>query len=123
MALDIERIAERVDNLKNLHSERDFRMSQIQAVRKGQLANIFPDMFPEGLPYSMIANFIDVAARDLAEVLAPLPSFNCGAVKVTDVKARKFADKRSMMLPIHAFSHRCTGVQTGTSHTDSCQST
>jgi len=97
MALDIERIAKRVDNLKRLHSERDFRMAQIQAVRKGQIASIFPDLFPEGLPYSMVANFIDVAARDLAEVLAPLPSFNCGAVKVTDEKARKFADKRSMI--------------------------
>jgi len=97
MALDIERIAKRVDNLKRLHSERDSRMAQIQAVRKGQIASIFPDLFPEGLPYSMVANFIDVAARDLAEVLAPLPSFNCGAVKVTDAKARKFADKRSMI--------------------------
>ena len=97
MALDIERIAKRVENLKRLHSERDFRMAQIQAVRKGQIASIFPDLFPEGLPYSMVANFIDVAARDLAEVLAPLPSFNCGAVKVTDEKARKFADKRSMI--------------------------
>ncbi len=97
MALDIERIAKRVDNLKRLHSERDFRMSQIQAVRKGQIASIFPDMFPEGLPHSMVANFIDIAARDLAEVLAPLPSFNCGAVKVTDAKARKFADKRAMI--------------------------
>jgi hypothetical protein len=97
MALDIERIAKRVENLKRLHSDRDSRMAQIQAVRKGQIASIFPDLFPEGLPYSMVANFIDVAARDLAEVLAPLPSFNCGAVKVTDAKARKFADKRSMI--------------------------
>lgn len=97
MALDIDRIAKRVDNLKRMHSDRDSRMSQIQAVRKGQIASIFPDMFPEGLPFSMVANFIDVAARDLAEVLAPLPSFNCGAVKVTDSKARKFADKRSMI--------------------------
>lgn len=97
MALDIDRIAKRVDNLKRLHSDRDFRMSQIQAVRKGQMASIFPDMFPEGLPHSMVANFIDIAARDLAEVLAPLPSFNCAAVKVTDAKARKFADKRSMI--------------------------
>lgn len=97
MALDIDRIAKRVDNLKRLHSDRDFRMSQIQAVRKGQMANIFPDMFPEGLPFSMVANFIDIAARDLAEVLAPLPSFNCAAVKTTDAKARKFADKRSMI--------------------------
>jgi len=97
MALDIERIAKRVENLKRLHSDRDSRMAQIQAVRKGQIASIFPDLFPEGLPYSMVANFIDVAARDLAEVLAPLPSFNCAAVKVTDAKARKFADKRSMI--------------------------
>lgn len=97
MALDIDRIAKRVENLRRLHSDRDFRMSQIQAVRKGDMASIFPDLFPEGMPFAMVANFIDVAARDLAEVLAPLPSFNCAAVKTTDAKARKFADKRSMI--------------------------
>jgi hypothetical protein len=64
------------------HAERDIRMEQIQAVRKGNMADVFPDMFPSDMPHSMIANFIDVAARDLAEVLAPLPSINCSTVNV-----------------------------------------
>ena len=74
MELDIQTIARRVDNLKQRNSARDARMQDILSVRKGELSSIYPDMFPEGMDKSMVANFVDVAARDSAEVLAPLPS-------------------------------------------------
>ena len=106
MVADIDTIAKRVDNLKHRHAERDIRMEQIQAVRKGNMADIFPEMFPEGMPHSMVANFIDVAARDLAEVLAPLPSFNCSTVAVANAKARAFADKRGMIANNYVFNSR-----------------
>ena len=77
MALDIETIARRVQTMKERNRDRDARMSDILAVRKGRMTEVFPDLFPEGMSQPMVANFIDVAARDLAEVLAPLPSFNC----------------------------------------------
>ena len=106
MVADIETIAKRVDNLKQRHAERDIRMEQIQAVRKGNMADVFPELFPEGMPHSMVANFIDVAARDLAEVLAPLPSFNCSTVSVANSKARAFADKRGMIANNYVFNSR-----------------
>jgi len=106
MVADIDTIAKRVDNLKQRHAERDIRMEQIQAVRKGNMVDVFPEMFPEGMPHSMVANFIDVAARDLAEVLAPLPSFNCSTVSVANAKARAFADKRGMIANNYVFNSR-----------------
>ena len=106
MVADIKTIAKRVDNLKMRHAERDSRMQQIQAVRKGNMVDVFPELFPEGMPHSMVANFIDVAARDLAEVLAPLPSFNCSTVSVANAKARAFADKRGMIANNYVFNSR-----------------
>jgi hypothetical protein len=106
MALDIETIARRVENLKQRHGARDGRMADILAVRKGKMTEVFPELFPEGMTNAMVANFIDVAARDLAEVLAPLPSFNCSTSNVTSDRARTFADKRGMIANNYVYQSR-----------------
>jgi hypothetical protein len=106
MEFDIHSIARRVDNIKMRNSDRDARMSDILAVRKGDMGEIYPDLFPEGMDKSMVANFVDVAARDLAEVLAPLPSFNCSAMNVNSDKARTFADKRTMIANNYIYHSR-----------------
>jgi hypothetical protein len=106
MALDIETIARRVENLKQRHGDRDGRMADILAVRKGKMTEVFPELFPEGMTNAMVANFIDVAARDLAEVLAPLPSFNCSTSNVTSDRARTFADKRGMIANNYVYQSR-----------------
>jgi hypothetical protein len=106
MAIDIELIAQRVENLKMRNSERDSRMSDILAVRKGRMTEVFPDLFPEGMNSAMVANFVDVAARDLAEVLAPLPSFNCSTSNTTSDRARSFADKRGMIVNNYVYQSR-----------------
>lgn len=54
-------------------------------------------MFPEGATKAMIANFVDVAARDVSEVLAPLPSFNCTTTDSASDRAKKSADIRSLI--------------------------
>ena len=106
MELDIQTIARRVDNLKLRHADRDARMQDILAVRKGEMGAIYPDLFPEGMDKSMVANFVDVAARDLAEVLAPLPSFNCSTTNVVSDRARAFADKRTMIANNYIYNSR-----------------
>lgn len=106
MAVDILSVARRVDGMKQRHAERDARMADILAVRKGQMGNIYPDLFPEGMDKAMVANFVDVAARDLAEVLAPLPSFNCSTTNVTSDRARAFADKRAMIANNYIYHSR-----------------
>lgn len=97
MALTIEQIAYKVDGLKRRYVARDSRMADVLAVRQGNMAGVFPDMFPEGFSKPMVANFVDIAARDIAEVIAPLPSFNCSVVNVTSDNAKKFADKRTLI--------------------------
>ena len=95
MELDIQTIARRVENLKIRNAARDARMQDILAVHKGEMGQIYPDLFPEGMDKPMVANFVDVAARDLAEVLAPLPSFNCATTNVNNDRARAFADNHN----------------------------
>jgi hypothetical protein len=52
-------------------------------------------MFSEDDPKPLVANFVDVAARDLAEVMAPLPSFNCSATNMVSDTQRRAADMRT----------------------------
>ena len=106
MELDIQTIARRVENLKIRNGARDARMQDILAVRKGEMGQIYPDLFPEGMDKPMVANFVDVAARDLAEVLAPLPSFNCSTTNVNNDRARAFADKRTMIANNYVYHSR-----------------
>jgi hypothetical protein len=106
MALDIDSIARKVQVLKDRHAVRDARMEVMLAIRKGNMVTTFPDLFPSGTDSSMVANFIDVAARDLAEVLAPLPSFNCSTTNVNNDKARAFADKRGMLANNYVYTSR-----------------
>lgn len=82
--------------LKSKYRDRDNRMQNVLAVRQGRMRDVYPDMFPEG-PFDrgIVANMIDVAARDLAEVLAPMPSFNCESAKTASDSAAKFAEKRT----------------------------
>ena len=98
MALSMQQIADKVTALKARNANRDAAMADILAVRKGNLESVAPDLFPEGMSKSMVANFVDVAARDAAEVLAPLPSFNCGTSNTTSDRAKKAADLRTMIV-------------------------
>ena len=98
MALNITQIAVKVEALKRRNLSRDARMADILEVRRGNLVNVFPEMFPEGATKAMVANFVDVAARDVSEVLAPLPSFNCTTTDNSSDRAKKSADIRSLIV-------------------------
>jgi hypothetical protein len=114
MALEVRQIADKVEALKRRYADRDSRMANVLSVRRGQLSDVFPDFFPEGMPSPMIANFIDVAARDLAEVLAPLPSFNCTTYNVSSDRAKAAAEKRSMIVNSYIHTSRLqTQMYTG----------
>ena len=95
MALSIEQIAARVESLRYRSNERDGRNLDVLAVRKGKIAEVYPSFFPEGVDANVVANFIDVVARDLSEVMAPLPAVNCSAANQVSDRARTFADKRT----------------------------
>ena len=95
MALSIENISARVQSLKYRASERDARAGDVLSVRQGKISEVYPDFFPEGVDTNVVANFIDIVARDLSEVMAPLPTVNCSSASQVNDRARKFADNRT----------------------------
>ena len=95
MALSIEQISARIDALRSRSSERESRQLDVLAVRKGQISQVYPEFFPEGVDANVVANFIDIVAKDLSEVMAPLPAVNCSAANQVSDRARTFADKRT----------------------------
>jgi hypothetical protein len=95
--VNIDKIALKVESLKRRNAARDARMADVLEVRRGNLVSVFPEMFPEGATKAMVANFVDVAARDVSEVLAPLPSFNCTTTNSNSDRAKKSADIRSLI--------------------------
>ena len=110
MALSIEQIAARVESLRYRNSERDSRNLDVLAVRKGNISQVYPDFFPDGVDANVVANFIDIVARDLSEVMAPLPAVNCSAANQVSDRARTFADKRTRIASNY-FSHSDLSVQ------------
>jgi len=95
MALSMEQVTARVESLRYRNHERDARNLDVLAVRKGKISEVYPNFFPEGIDQNVVANFIDVVARDLSEVMAPLPAINCSAANSVNDRARSFADKRT----------------------------
>lgn len=110
MTLSMPQVAARVESIKSRHRERDNRNKSVLAVRKGEIASIYPDFFPEGVDSNVVANFVDIVARDLSEVMAPLPAVNCSAANATSDAARTFADKRTRIASNY-FAHSDLGVQ------------
>lgn len=87
----------RFDLLKRQNRERDEAMGRVFQVRRGNIAALAPGLFPDEWPKGVAANFIDTVARDLAEVIAPLPSINCSSTSEVDDRARRKADKRTQV--------------------------
>jgi hypothetical protein len=110
MALTMEQVAARVQSLRYRNSERDARNLDVLAVRKGKISEVYPDFFPDGVDANVVANFIDVVARDLSEVMAPLPAVNCSAANQVNDRARSFADKRTRIASNY-FQHSDLSVQ------------
>jgi hypothetical protein len=115
--LNIRQVAARVESLKQRSTERDRRAQDVLAVRKGNIAQVYPNFFPTGVEANVVANFIDIVARDLSEVMAPLPAVNCSAANQVSDRARSFADKRTR-IAANYFAHSTLQVQmyTGADH-------
>jgi len=94
MSLTIKEVTAKVSRLQTRYAARDGRMRDVLSVRQGDISKVYPAMFSEEYSKPLVANIIDVSARDLAEAMAPLPSFNCAASNMVSDTARKFADTR-----------------------------
>jgi hypothetical protein len=92
--LTVKEVTAKVARLQTKYAARDARMRDVLSVRQGDISKVYPSMFSDEYPKPLVANIIDVAARDLAESMAPLPSFNCSAANTVSDTARKAADLR-----------------------------
>ena len=92
--LNVKEVTAKVARLQTHYAQRDQRMRDVLQVRQGDISKVYPAMFSEDYSKPLVANIIDVSARDLAEAMAPLPSFNCSAANMVSDTARKAADLR-----------------------------
>jgi hypothetical protein len=88
---DVDRtIAGCVDRMQKNAAARDRAMLRVKQVRDGELSLIAPDAFNDTFKEPIVANMIDIAARSLAEAVAPLPALKCSAGKnVTQADKRR----------------------------------
>ena len=93
--LTTKEVIAKVTRLQTKYAARDQRMRDVLSVRQGDISKVYPAMFSEEYPKPLVANFVDIAARDLAEVMAPLPAFECSATNMVSDAARKSADTRT----------------------------
>lgn len=98
-SMSLRALRGQLDRLKTRYADRDSRMTNVLAVRQGRMRDVYPDLFPDG-PFDkgIVANMVDVAARDLAEVLAPLPTFSCQSSKHISDRSKMFAEKRTKIV-------------------------
>lgn len=92
---ELAAIVQRYEAVKRTFAARDQKMARVTAVRQGNISSLAPGLFPEAWPQPVVANFVDIAARDLAEVIAPLPAVNCNPSDVVDDTSRTRANKRT----------------------------
>jgi hypothetical protein len=93
----VDNLMDRFSRIKLRYNNRDTRMSQVQAIRNGRMSDVAPDLFPNAGPWQepIVANMIDVAARDFSDMLGPLPSFNCTSITMTSDRARENATMKT----------------------------
>jgi hypothetical protein len=82
--------------LKARNSERDKRMREVALVRGGQADQVFQGLFPEGVwSRPIVANLIDVVARDVSEQVGVSPTITAAGDSSLDDSQRSKADKRT----------------------------
>lgn len=95
------------EQLKARNAERDKRMRDVAMVRAGNADQVFRGMFPEGAwSKPIIANLIDVVARDVAEQAGVLPTITAAGDSSLDDNQRTKADKRTKIANYYVASSR-----------------
>lgn len=93
---DAQAIANRVHLMRTRHAARDKDYKNILAIRRGDYETVAPGLFNTAeFDKPLIANLIDTTARDIAEVMAPLPAINCETATLSNDADAKRQDMRA----------------------------
>lgn len=95
-----------VERLKKNNVDRDARMRAMALVRTGRANQVFKGLFPSDWPQPIVANFIDVVAKDTAEMVGVLPSLAAAGDTILDESKRSRQDKLSRIINYHAYASR-----------------
>lgn len=106
MALTIEKVSMKVESLRRAAADRDQRQRDVHDVRSGDIENVVPGAMPDAWPKPIVANMIDTAARDMAEVMGVMPSINCASGVMTTDKAKRFSGKRTKIANFYVQSSK-----------------
>jgi len=95
------------EQIKTRNAERDKRMREVAMVRAGNADQVFRGLFPEGnWSKPIIANLIDVVARDVSEQAGVLPTITAAGDSSLDDNQRTKADKRTKIANYYVASSR-----------------
>lgn len=99
--------AQRFDAIRRRSAERDKRMREVALIRAGHAEQVFPGLFPEGMwSKPIVANLVDVVAKDLSEQIGVIPSVTASGDSSLDDSARTKADKRTKIANYYISSSR-----------------
>lgn len=106
--LDIKILSSRFNRVQLRNQNRDVSMSRIKAVREGRIHDLAPEIFAVDGAWKepIIANMIDIAAHDIADMLAPLPTFSCVSSTMTTDAKRARATKRTQIAAAYVSSSK-----------------
>ena len=77
------------------NQQRDNINSKVRAIRNGDYNTVAPGLFNDSeFDEPLVANLIDTTARDIAEVMSPLPAFNCQSASLNSNSDQKRQDLR-----------------------------
>ena len=103
----MKELVQAFEQLKARNSERDKRMREVALVRAGQADQVFRGLLPEGnWSRPIIANLIDVVARDVSEQAGVLPTITAAGDSSLDDNQRTKADKRTKIANYYVASSR-----------------
>lgn len=111
--VDAQYVAGRVRMARTHNQERDRNQMRIKAVRRGDYDTVAPGLFSKEFPKPLVANLIDTTARDIAEVMAPLPAFNCTSASLSNEADQERQDKRSAIANFYVQNSRLQEQQYG----------
>lgn len=93
---DAKSIASRVQLARTRNAKRDRGYGQLIAIRRGDYESVAPGLFNTSeFDKPLVANLIDTTARDIAEVMAPLPAVNVEPASLSNESDQKRSDLRA----------------------------
>jgi hypothetical protein len=95
-----------IDRLRRQNTERDARMRAVNLVRTGKSDMVFKGLFPADWPKPVVGNFIDVVARDTAEMVGVMPTLTAAGDSVLDESKRSRQDKLTRIINYMAYESR-----------------